>query len=57
MNPYSFPHVKNPIHIKSPQPFGVGVFGVYLEIGQQSMLQPIHFWEDLFEIYPKMYVL
>src|SRR5277367_5613199 len=33
------------------------VFGVYLEIGKQSMLQPIYFWKDLFEIYPKRYGL
>ena len=37
--------------------FGVGVFGVYLENGKQSMLQPIHFWKDLFETFPKMYGL
>ena len=30
---------------------------VYLENGKQSMRQPIHFWKDLFEIFPKMYGL
>ena len=29
------------------------VFGVYLENGKQSMLQPIHFLKDLYEIIPK----
>src|SRR5277367_5582515 len=35
----------------------VPFFCVYLENGKQSILQPIHFWKDLFEIYPKMYGL
>ena len=40
--------------------FGVGVFGVfgvYLEIGWQSMLQPIHFRKDLEKSFPEMYGL
>jgi hypothetical protein len=35
----------------------VAVFGVYLENGKQSMLQPIHFRKDLFENFPEMYML
>ena len=38
--------------------FNVGdVFGVYLENGKQSMLQPIHFRKDLEKIFSKMYGL
>src|SRR5277367_92832 len=37
--------------------FGVGVFGDYLEVGKQSMLQPIHFRKDLKKIFPEMYGL
>src|SRR5277367_4222805 len=34
----------------------VEVFLVFIfEIGQQSMLQPIHFFKYLFEIFPEMY--
>src|SRR5277367_2408541 len=35
----------------------VAVFGVYLENGKQSMLQPIHCRKDLFESFPEMYGL
>src|SRR5277367_5927824 len=35
----------------------IAVFGVYLENGKQSMLQPIHCRKDLFETFPEMYGL